>query len=352
MLPLTFSHLHFLVAGDVMLDEYVFGDAERLSPEAPVPVLHVRKHAWSLGGAGNVALNLAKLGAQVTLLGLRGEDKAGEKLEQLLSDYRIHSALIPVPGKPTICKTRFIAGKHQLLRADLEDTFSEQPHFWETAQTLCAKNQYQAMLISDYGKGFCSEMVCQTLLQTARHQEKPVFVDPKGVDWDKYEGAFVVTPNFKEFEQVVGKKITNRHMDVETHIRTIRNRFSFQNLLITRSEQGMSLLHGERLTHFPAKALDVFDVTGAGDTVMSVLAALFLLENDLEQACHAANLAAGLVVSKFGAYAISREELEELLEADLSPLLTPSQQAGFEENILKIYFPQTRLAQKDQITRA
>jgi D-beta-D-heptose 7-phosphate kinase/D-beta-D-heptose 1-phosphate adenosyltransferase len=316
---MPFSHLHFLVAGDVMLDEYVFGDAERLSPEAPVPVLHVKKRSWSLGGAGNVALQLAKLGAKVTLLGARGDDPAGRRLDTLAEENSIDAALVEAGNKPTIVKTRYVAGKHQLLRTDLEEPFEEEESALALAKSMGESQAFHAVLISDYGKGFCSGALCRFLIERYGQQNIPVIIDPKGTAWSKYAGAFLVTPNLREFEAVAGTKLANDDAEVEMHLETVRQKYNLSNLLVTRSDRGMSLLAGTTTTHLPARALDVFDVTGAGDTVLSVLTAFYSLTGNLEQACHVANLAAGYAVSKFGAYCLDKEELSVLVEKEYRP---------------------------------
>lgn len=296
-----------------MLDEYVLGSAYRLSPEAPVPVLQIKQYTFALGGAGNVALNLAKLGVKVSIVGVHGQDNAGQSLQKLTNEAGINNLMISSGNYPTITKTRFIAEKHQLMRADREEIFSPDIHTEKRILDILLNGNFDSIVISDYGKGLCNEAICQAAIEFAKVHNLPVFVDPKGNQWQKYRGAFLVTPNFKEFEEIVGEKLSNTDEIINQHATNIIDYYNLNFLLVTRSERGMSLTSKEQNTiHFSAKSQEVYDVTGAGDTVISVITAYYTRHNNLPNACEIANIAAGYVVQKFGAYAISISELNDL----------------------------------------
>lgn len=300
-----------LVVGDVMLDKYYFGEVTRISPEAPVPIAHVLEVKETLGGAANVVHNLALLGAQTSIIGQVGADNHGEiflsKLKKLGVDY---SGVIET-SKPTTTKIRVISGHQQMIRLDFEDS----NELDSAATDKLFKNftaqlsNVDAVIISDYGKGVCTKKICREIISACRAQKKFVVVDPKGDNWQKYFDASFITPNLKELNAVLPKKISNVDVQIEESARKIIDEFNLRGLLVTRSAAGLSLIDGEKISHIKARAQEVFDVSGAGDTVIAVFALALAGKIDSEAAAYLANVAAGVVVAKVGTYAVSREEL-------------------------------------------
>ncbi len=301
-----FTESKILVLGDVMLDRYWHGNTSRISPEAPVPVVHVAGAEERAGGAGNVAINIASLGAQIILQGYIGEDEAGQVLTELLTNKNVTCELISLNDTPTVTKLRVISRQQQLIRLDFEDGFdNNQAHNLEKKFTEALDN-VGAVVLSDYGKGTLRNS--QTLISIARKKSIAVLVDPKGDDFEPYRGATIITPNLSEFEAVVGK-CHNEQEIVEKAEKLIKD-FELDALLVTRSEQGMSLIQKDKPAfHLPTRAQEVFDVTGAGDTVISILAASIATGQSLEQAMALSNLGAGVVVSKLGTAAVTVPEL-------------------------------------------
>ena len=301
-----FQQAKLLVIGDVMLDRYWHGTASRISPEAPVPVVQVGNQEDRPGGAGNVALNIAALGSAATLIGVVGEDDNAKDLESRLTAAGVYCEFLHSPDKPTITKLRVISQHQQLIRLDFEDKFDEQDV--AGLQTLAESliPSAQALVLSDYAKGALNDV--SALIALARKQNIPIIVDPKGTDFKKYRGATLLTPNLNEFEAVVGPCANED--ELVTKGLALMSELDLQAMLITRGEHGMTLLRpdSEEL-HLPARAREVFDVTGAGDTVISVLASALAAGDDLADATAIANLAAGLVVGKLGTAAISGPEL-------------------------------------------
>ncbi|GAB4362184.1 MAG: bifunctional D-glycero-beta-D-manno-heptose-7-phosphate kinase/D-glycero-beta-D-manno-heptose 1-phosphate adenylyltransferase HldE [Gammaproteobacteria bacterium] len=301
-----FSPANVLIVGDVMLDRYWHGPTSRISPEAPVPVVQVHESEDRPGGAGNVALNVAALGGAATLVALVGEDEAGGRLEQIMETMGVTSRLIRRAGTPTITKLRVISRHQQLIRIDFEDSFSAAdcaPLAQVFAECLPGAG---AVVVSDYGKGTVRD--AGEIISSARAAGIPVLVDPKGDDFSRYRGATLITPNLSEFEAVVGKCDDEADI-VEKGLRLIEE-IDLDALLVTRGEHGMSLLQkGKEPLHLPTQAREVFDVTGAGDTVISVLAAALAAGQGLEQATALSNLAAGIVVGKLGTATVSVPEL-------------------------------------------
>ena len=305
-----------LVVGDVMLDKYYFGEVTRISPEAPVPITHVLKTKDQLGGAANVAHNLALLGADTSLIGFVGDDHHGETLiEKLLArgiDYfdLVHTA------HPTTTKIRIIGGHQQMLRLDFEDASPVEPGDYEQllANVKDKLDDVGAVIISDYGKGVCTEDVCRKLIKLCRKHNVLVLVDPKCNQWDRYRSADFVTPNFKEFQAVLNRSLRNVGDEIESSARSVIADYNLNGLLVTRSEHGMSLITNDRADHIKAKAQEVFDVSGAGDTVIAVFALALAGKLDPFEAAYLANVAAGIVVAKVGTYAVSRQELLDRLE--------------------------------------
>jgi D-beta-D-heptose 7-phosphate kinase/D-beta-D-heptose 1-phosphate adenosyltransferase len=294
------------VAGDVMLDRYWFGATQRISPEAPVPVVHVRESEERPGGAGNVAVNLTSLGTHCTLLGFIGDDIFADTLLDRLEKRGVHSQLIRLKGSTTITKLRVLSRHQQLIRLDFEESFDD----FKSASLLPAfktdLGAADAVVLSDYGKG--SLTAVQDLIAAARAANKPVLVDPKGRDFGKYRGATVITPNLAELEAVVGE--CPDEAAIISKGERLRDELGLQALLVTRGEQGMTLLEsGKPALHLPSQALEVSDVTGAGDTVIAVLAAGLGAGLDFARASALSNLAAGIVVTKLGAATVSSTEL-------------------------------------------
>ncbi len=305
-----FDQAHVLVAGDIMLDRYWHGDTSRISPEAPVPVVRVGHVEDRAGGAGNVALNIASLGAAVTLVAATGQDEASGVLETRLAAAGIYCRFQHVRDLPTITKLRVISRHQQLIRLDFEEGFEHADVTGFTSKFAERLDQAQVVILSDYGKGALRNH--RELIQLARAAGKMVLVDPKGTDFSIYQGATLMTPNLQEFEAVVG------HCEDEQQIvekgQKLRIELQMDALLITRGEHGMTLLRAEEPEmHLPARAREVFDVTGAGDTVIGVLAAALAAGQDMPQAMALANLAAGIVVGQLGTAAISAPELRRAI---------------------------------------
>jgi D-beta-D-heptose 7-phosphate kinase/D-beta-D-heptose 1-phosphate adenosyltransferase len=305
-----FSKARLLVAGDLMLDRYWHGGTSRISPEAPVPVVRVNGVEERAGGAGNVALNIAALGGRVDLLGFCGRDEAGDSLIALLERANIDCAIERVAGLPTITKLRVLSRHQQLIRLDFEEGFQVVDSGRLAAAFAAKLERADGVVLSDYGKGTLHGV--RRLIEVARAALKPVLVDPKGTDFDRYRGATLITPNRGEFEAVVGRCRDDEELAGKGH--ALLERLEFEALLITRGDEGMTLVQADGKTlHLPAHAKEVYDVTGAGDTVISVLAAALAAGADLPEATALANLAAGVVVGKLGTASVSVEELDEAL---------------------------------------
>lgn len=307
-----FSAGRLVIVGDVMLDRYWHGSTTRISPEAPVPVVKVENDEYRAGGAGNVALNAASLGASVELVGLVGRDEQARLLREQLESGRVNCRLLEAPQHPTITKLRIISRHQQLIRLDFEDNFAMLESAGIEQAFELALPGTGAVVLSDYGKGTLSQV--GSLIRVARERALPIVVDPKGTDFGRYCGATVITPNMTEFEAVVG------HCGDEAMVRergeALREALDLDALLITRSERGMTLLQqGHPALDLPTRARDVFDVTGAGDTVVAVLGAGLACGLSLADATALANLAAGIVVGKLGTAAVSLAELATALAA-------------------------------------
>lgn len=294
-----------LVAGDCMLDQYWFGDAERISPEAPVPVVRVLRTDARLGGAANVALNIQTLGAQAALMSVAGEDEAGHTLRTLLADRGIESLLQTDPTIKTTVKLRIIARQQQMLRADFENA--------PTSEVLAAilgayereVTRADAVVLSDYGKGGLNHI--GEMIRQARAAGVPVLVDPKGNNYDRYKGATLITPNRAELSLVVGT--WSSEAELRGKAQRLREELELKALLLTRSEEGMTLYTDAGELTVPAQAREVFDVSGAGDTVIAITAAMLAAGADLNEAVRVANRAGGIVVGKLGTASVSYSEL-------------------------------------------
>lgn len=306
-----FKKASILVVGDIMLDRYWFGETGRISPEAPVPVVKIKQLDERPGGAGNVALNIAALGAKVTLLGVAGDDLAAESLKNHLTAANVAHDIIQCAQVPTITKLRIISRQQQLIRLDFEEKF---PAFDQNILIEAYKkrlNTVNLVILSDYAKGtlFCAP----TLIHLAKQARVPIFVDPKGSNFSIYEQADVITPNFKEFESIVGP-LENEHVITEKARKFLKSH-AIGNLLLTRGERGMTFIEQDQEElHLPAHARQVFDVTGAGDTVIAIFGAAFAAGANFQEAAALANLAASLVVAKLGAATVSTPELEAALK--------------------------------------
>jgi len=301
-----FQQARVLVVGDVMLDRYWHGRATRVSPEAPVPVVKVGNEESRPGGAGNVALNIAALGSAASLVGIIGADENGEELQSRLAAAGVYCDFLVSADKPTITKLRVISQHQQLIRLDFEENHHGVDLEGMTTRVEALLGDTQALVLSDYGKGMLADT--ESIIRLGRNHNIPIIVDPKGDDFLKYRGATIITPNLAEFEAVVGPCASEDKL-VEKGQQLLRE-LGVEALLITRGEHGMTLLRPDAVElHLPARAQEVFDVTGAGDTVVSVLAASLAAGESLPEATALANLAAGLVVGKLGTAAISGPEL-------------------------------------------
>lgn len=310
------SALHLsrvLVIGDIMLDRYWFGGVERISPEAPVPVVLVDEVENRLGGAGNVALNITSLGGKCTLIGVVGDDKAGEDVIDIAASAGVTPNIFKDQSMPTCIKQRIISRNQQLLRADFESRPDETmyPELERKYAELVA--EHDAIVLSDYGKGTLGKV--ESLISIATDQNIPVLVDPKGSDFSRYRGASLITPNLKEFEQVSGEVESDD--DLALKAETVIRDNNLDALLVTLSEKGMKLFQANKNTiHRPARSQEVFDVSGAGDTVIATMALCMASKLDMSESLMVANNAAGVVVSKIGTATVDTSELLNAIKAE------------------------------------
>ena len=301
-----FENAKVLVVGDVMLDRYWFGDVNRISPEAPVPVLKVNRVEERPGGAANVARNIASLGAHCTLLSVVGADEAGDCLQRLLTEQgRVEALLHRDDTISTIIKLRAIARHQQLLRIDFETPPSHEVLQAKLADFHAKLSQADVVILSDYGKGGLTHIA--EMIKSARAAGKPVLVDPKGDDYARYRGATLLTPNRSEFREVAGSWKDEAELNAKAE--KLRTELQLDALLVTRSEEGMSLYRANEVLHEPTHTREVFDVSGAGDTVIATLAVMLASGAALPDAMRIANRAAGIVVGKLGTAVVSREEI-------------------------------------------
>lgn len=294
-----------LIVGDVMLDRYWFGDVSRISPEAPVPVVKVEKSEERPGGAANVARNIAALGAQAALLSVVGADEAGASLARLLAEARIDASLHEDVQLNTTVKLRVLGRQQQLLRIDFENMPTHEVLQAKLAEFAARLPHCDVLILSDYGKGGLTHI--GEMIRLARAAGKPVLVDPKGDDYARYAGATIVTPNRAELREVVGR--WSGEEDLQARVAKLRAELGLEALLLTRSEEGMSLFSAAGVVHESAVAREVYDVSGAGDTVIATMAVMLASGQSLEQAMRWANRAAGVVVGKLGTATCSLEEL-------------------------------------------
>lgn len=330
---LDFSAANILVIGDVMLDSYWQGNTQRISPEAPVPVVHVQDQYQRVGGAANVAMNIQSLGAKVMLSGVIGDDNDGRKLIELLEQNRIEQHCQIVADIPTTTKLRVLSQHQQLIRADFEQSIVgfDASDLQKKCQQLLS--QAQMLLLSDYGKGVLDDP--QPFIQAAQAAGVPVLVDPKKSDFSSYQGSWLITPNYREFEAVVGS--CQSDAEIEQRARNLINQHNLGGLLITRGEHGMDLvLEAESLHHFPAHAREVYDVTGAGDTVIAALATAVANGQSIRDAVFLACKAAGIVVGRVGTASVTPQDLDALDRRETHKLAAIDDKIVSETECLKV----------------
>jgi D-beta-D-heptose 7-phosphate kinase/D-beta-D-heptose 1-phosphate adenosyltransferase len=314
----AFEQASVLVVGDIMLDRYWYGPTQRISPEAPVPVVKINQDEHRPGGAANVALNIASIGGRVTLIGITGKDEAAQHLQKKLSALNIHCEFDQQANIPTITKLRVMSRNQQLIRLDFEESLSDVDKTLLEEKVATQLVNHDLLLLSDYSKGTLSEV--QNLIAIAKKQGKAVLVDPKGTDFERYRGATLLTPNLSEFEAVVGECKTEN--DIVSKGQALLVKLDLEAMLVTRSEQGMTLLRRDHDEfHLPTRAREVYDVTGAGDTVIATLALAIAAKAEYTQASALANISAGIVVGKLGTSTVS--------EAELLAEISAGQESGF-----------------------
>ena len=306
------SKARLLVVGDVMLDRYWFGEVSRISPEAPVPVVKIERTEERPGGAANVARNATALGARATLLSVVGDDEAGVRLRELLEAEHVVPSLHRDPSIPTTVKLRVIGRHQQLLRVDFETPPTREVLADKLADFQMLLRDCDVLILSDYGKGGLTHIT--QMIELARAAGKITLVDPKGDDYSRYHGANIVTPNRAELREVVGR--WKDEDDMSARAQALRRELGAEALLVTRSEEGMSLYQESGVLHEAARAQELADVTGAGDTVIAALAAMLAIGAALPEAMHVANRAAGIVVGKLGTAVVHRDELQAALSQD------------------------------------
>lgn len=307
-----YNQAQVLVVGDIMLDRYWHGSTGRISPEAPVPVVKINTLEERPGGAANVAMNVTSLGGHSQLIGLTGIDDTAKILDEQLTKQKVQCDFVGLSSHPTITKLRVLSRNQQLIRLDFEEGFCNvdpKPLLDRIKQAL---PNAKVLVLSDYAKGVLTSV--QDMIQLAKQAGIPILIDPKGTDFERYRGATLLTPNMSEFEAVVGQCTTDE--DIVTKGHELIQKLALQALLITRSEKGMTLLQlGQKPVHLPTQAKDVYDVTGAGDTVIASLAASLAAGTSMEEGCFLANAAAGVAVGKLGTSTVSQVELEDAIRA-------------------------------------
>ncbi len=309
----SYAHANILVVGDIMLDRYWSGPTSRISPEAPVPVVKIGDCEDRLGGAANVALNLSTLGCKTSLCGIIGNDEAGETIGKLLTRSSINDCLVRDNTNPTITKLRVLSRHQQLLRMDFEEPLTDTANTTLIESIKSTIDSVDAVVISDYAKGTVTTP--QDIIALCKKHSVPIFVDPKGSNFSKYKEASYITPNLSELEGIVGKSESLNEVFIKAQ--NLQRELSLDGLLVTLSEKGMALIsESAEVFHMPTVAKDVFDVTGAGDTVIATLAASFAAGSDIQTAMRLANIAAGVVVGKLGTSAVTQKELIEALADD------------------------------------
>ncbi|MBQ9364715.1 MAG: D-glycero-beta-D-manno-heptose-7-phosphate kinase [Schwartzia sp.] len=316
------ENCNVFVIGDVMLDKYFYGEVTRISPEAPVPVTRVTRTKETLGGAANVAHNLALMKANTLISGFIGRDYHGESLSAQFSSRGIDTRGLIATDAPTTTKLRVIGGHQQMLRLDFEDALPADDKATNALIKFVKKEiknhpPRSAIILSDYGKGICTEKTCTEIIEAAKKYKVPLIVDPKGNDWSKYSGADFITPNLKELNEVQKTPAKNNDSEVERAARYAMRKFHIGGMVATRSECGLTLVRSREVINIPTKAQEVFDVSGAGDTVIAIFALAIAGGIAPSSAAYLANLAASVVVARLGTYAISNEELSEALKKEM-----------------------------------
>jgi len=301
------SSARVLVVGDVMLDRYWFGEVSRISPEAPVPIVHVKKTEERPGGAANVARNIAALGGHATLLSVVGDDEPGRTLEKLLEQDRVTTHFHKDASLPTTVKLRVIGRQQQLMRIDFETPPSREVLEDKLDEFESMVDAHDVVILSDYGKGGLTHVT--KMIDAAKRHGKRILIDPKGDDYAKYRGATLLTPNRSEFREVMGR--WRDDADLAQRAEKLRDDLSLEALLVTRSEEGMSLFSATDILHEPTQAREVFDVSGAGDTVIATVGLMLAAGANMRDAVRIANRAAGVVVGKLGTATVSQVELAE-----------------------------------------
>jgi len=314
-----------LVIGDIMLDKFIYGNVERISPESPVPVLSIKREDQMLGGAGNALANLAGLRAAPHIISVIGEDDEGESLKSQLKSLNIDDKnLIIEKNRPTTVKTRYLAGHQQLLRSDFEH---KTPMAESTSEAVLAKAKalipnVKALIISDYGKGLLSKDLIADIVKTANNAKVPVIVDPKGQDFSIYAGATAITPNKKELSEATKGSAVEQDADIITAANELIETCDIQSIIATRSKDGMSVIEkGKEPLHLRSSDIEVYDVSGAGDSVIATIAASLAAGGTLQDSASLANIAGSIVVTKVGTAPIRSNELTEALDSDLGDVL-------------------------------
>ena len=301
-----------LVIGDLMIDHYIWGSATRLSPEAPVPIVNVKNESTTLGGAGNVVQNLVALGAKVTVAGVIGNDAAGTQLIEILENEGVKTnAIIKDDTRSTTIKTRILVGSHQLIRVDREvtDAVSQELEDELIEKLSAIIDEADIVLLSDYNKGLFAPGLTQRLIKIANERQKKVVVDPKGLNYEKYKGAYIIKPNRKELAEAAKIEKISNNADLEKAAKTIFLQTGTTYLIVTLSEEGMAIVSEQSSTLLPVKATEVFDVTGAGDTVIATIAYFIALGLPVDEACELANHAAAIVIRHVGSATTTLDEI-------------------------------------------
>lgn len=317
-----------LVVGDVMLDTYHVGDVKRISPEAPVPIVRVNRTYSVLGGAANVARNLLGLECFPYIISLLGNDHNGKTMLEMFATLNIKNDLFQTEH-PTITKTRVIGNNQQVVRLDFETEIEILDKEVEQKVLLAVEKalpEVDIVVISDYGKGVCNDTICQHVISASNLQGKKVIIDPKGKNWQKYRSATIITPNLKELSEVSGVEVKNENEDIHSTASNVLHKYNLKSLLVTRSEKGMSYIAPEFFQDIPTEAKEVYDVSGAGDTVVATLAAALAADIPIADAIYLANKAAGIVVGKIGTSPILFKELQAELQTGKPDKLVPMEQ--------------------------
>ena len=305
------KNIHCLVIGDAMLDEYILGDVGRISPEAPIPVVHMQECKHVPGGAANVAANIKSLGLNTTLVSVIGNNHEAETLKNVLNLLGIGFEGIVSPKRITTIKTRIMNKNHQIVRVDKEQTTdiddTEEKFVLEKIRNII--KYVDIIIISDYTKGVCTDIICKTAIELATKHKKNIIVDSKNANWSKYRNAFLIKPNFLELKKATDMVLHNDLAGITLAARNIIQNYNIQNVLVTRSQEGMVLVNNSDACDFNAEVHEVFDVSGAGDTVIATVAAFLSVGVDLTEAVKISNIAAGIVVRKVGTCAVSFDEL-------------------------------------------